>query len=133
MKNQVFEVIERHFWPSFEMLEDLIEICPDSIWLDFSTGFPFWQQIYHALESVQFWMRPDNRQYEMERFGKNVSHELGTACPDQLTREDIKRYTVGIREQAALFFLMTPEKILEQHPDYDRYTYLDAVLVQIRH
>jgi uncharacterized damage-inducible protein DinB len=41
---------------SFSLLAEFIKVCPEDIWAEKSGGWPVWQQLYHALTVVDFFI-----------------------------------------------------------------------------
>jgi hypothetical protein len=128
------EVLKRHFDPSLEMLEKMIEQCPDEIWTQANGGFPFWQQIFHAYESIDYWMRKTDEKYEEPKFKKDVAFDLDKTCSDFLNKEELKTYSKKIRKKVEKFFNeLESQDFLRLNNGSDNFTYCDKVLCQIRH
>lgn len=47
---------------SFDLLNQFIDVCPDDLWAEKSGGWPIWQQVYHTVSAVDFFIA-----YEGER------------------------------------------------------------------
>ncbi len=41
---------------AFGLLAQFIEVCPEEIWVEKNGGWPVWQQMYHALVAVYFFV-----------------------------------------------------------------------------
>lgn len=41
---------------AFSLLQQFMEVCPDEIWNKKFGGWPIWQQVYHALSAVDFFI-----------------------------------------------------------------------------
>lgn len=41
---------------SFHLLEQFIDTCPDDLWAEKKGGWPIWQQVSHAIGSVDFFI-----------------------------------------------------------------------------
>lgn len=41
---------------AFVLLGDFIEACPDDLWTENNGGWPIWQQVYHSLTAVNFFI-----------------------------------------------------------------------------
>jgi hypothetical protein len=41
---------------AFELLSQFIEVCPDGIWKEKAGGWPIWQQVYHSVGAVDFFL-----------------------------------------------------------------------------
>ena len=51
-------IILSQYRASLVMLQDAIEKCPDTMWLDTSYNTPFWRVAYHALIYTHFYLHP---------------------------------------------------------------------------
>lgn len=127
-------VLKRHFEPSLQMLFKQIEYCPDDKWLDVNGGFPFWQQVYHALQSVDYWFWNGPGNYVLPDFNhKDVSSELGEASKDYLSKEELIQYYEDVYVRADSFFLSYKESMLKRNCMDRNLTNADVILMQIRH
>jgi hypothetical protein len=121
--------LRRHLMPSLEMLAEDLRVCPDSLWTESLAGYPYWQQIYHALESLDYWltvrvsgMNPEA--YAPRKFNKDVRGDLGEESPDVATKAELSGYLADLRgrSEAALDSLEAGDEAA-----------VDAFLTQIRH
>ncbi|HOV25825.1 MAG TPA: DinB family protein [Pseudobacteroides sp.] len=137
MKGKTFdlkELLKRHFDPSFEMLEKMIQQCPDELWTQVNGGFPFWQQIFHTYESIDYWMRKTDENYEEPIYDKDVTFDLNKTCSDYLSKDELMTYSKKIRKKVERFFNeLESQDFLKLSNGNDIFTYSDKVLVQIRH
>ena len=51
--------LRNNFLLTHGMLMRFIDICPDSIWVKTSGGFPVWQQVFHAFACYDFFVRAE--------------------------------------------------------------------------
>ena len=56
MPNQTVTALSASFGISFSLLKQFIKICPKNIWEENFGGWPIWQQVYHALDAVNFFV-----------------------------------------------------------------------------
>jgi len=138
------EIMKRNFISSLNMLKKIIDNCPDDLWIAINGGFPFWQQIYHVLESVDYWFREEYRcVYDDEtpkvwKSNKNVTPELDgnvRIFSDILNKDELRRYLNCIYEKTDKFFNNLDDYKLKQpiaESNYD-FTCLDVINMQIRH
>ena len=63
------ETVSRHplvsaakgqLFSSYQMLETLVDVCPDEIWQGVFCEVPFWYQVYHTVYFVDYWLRADS-------------------------------------------------------------------------
>lgn len=138
MNNPLVNVAKRQFESSFLMLQELVDLCPDDVWLRTDGSIPFWQQIYHASYWVDFWLRDayDGSEFRSMIFDEGISFDLSSQSHvAYLTREQAKEYLLIIHSKAERIFqklddhfLATP--IMENRYDF---TYADVIIGQIRH
>lgn len=54
---KLIDVLRRHFEATLEMLGRVIDDCPDEVWDVKEEPAPIWQQLYHSLIGLDFWIR----------------------------------------------------------------------------
>ncbi len=128
------EVLRRQLEPALQMLSDIVEICPDSTWLDARSGRPFWQHVIHALTSVRFWFREATHPFSPPDFGRGPVPDLDQTPAFPVDRETVRDYVQTIRNIVEVFFeTLNDDGLLAASSIYDKSTYADLVLGQIRH
>ncbi len=127
-------VLRRQLDPTLQMVADLVDSCPTSSWLDSSSGRPFWQQILHALTGVRFWMREASQPFSPPDFGRGAIPDLDQAPSFDVDKATVKAYVASIRSTADAFFgALDDQKLLATSSIYEKCTYADLILGQIRH
>jgi len=127
-------VLRRHLEPSLTMLEHIIERCPPDLWVATVEGVPFWQQVMHALTGVQFWFREPAEEFQPPDLGQGPVPDIGEEAGFVLTKEQVQAYLGQIQERVEGYFgQLDDPKLLKASSLYDRCTYTDIVLMQIRH
>lgn len=56
MSRDIVMAVQVPFQNAFALLERYIDICPGEIWRETNGGWPVWQQIYHALAAIDFFV-----------------------------------------------------------------------------
>lgn len=56
MSRAVVENQRGSFDFAFSLMQQFMEVCPDNIWNAKFGGWPIWQQVYHALLTVDFFI-----------------------------------------------------------------------------
>ncbi len=51
--------LQGNFEHVFGLAMQYIDVCPDAIWGKKFGSWPVWQQLYHSLSSVDFFLRPE--------------------------------------------------------------------------
>lgn len=140
MDNPLLKVLKRQFESSFSMLQELVDNCPDDVWIFADSSIPFWQQIYHASYWLDFWLRDayDGSEFRSMVFDESITFELKneiTTPTSDLTREQMKEYLMKIHLKTERIFeklndALLASPIMENRYDY---TFADVIVGQIRH
>lgn len=56
MSREILMATQVPFQNAFGLLTRFIEVCPEEIWQEKNGGWPVWQQIYHALTALDFFV-----------------------------------------------------------------------------
>ena len=133
--NKRVKIIKRSFDPSMEMLQGVVDNCPEDLWFDDSIGFPFWQQIWHVLFFVDVWLREDyTRGVPYRVFEKDLPEDLAKRSDDHLTQAEAREYLARLKDKTERFFSqLDDDKLLAPIVEGRPNTYLDTILGQIRH
>lgn len=134
MQNTFAEAARRHFELSFQMLEELIAICPEELWNRKLGGFVFWQQLLHALSGVDYWMRDAEGPF-IEPFSERKLHpELDAEPEGGLTREELEAYKDKVRLACSAYFNGKDDAwLLSCSAIYDKISNQDIVYMLMRH
>jgi len=143
LKNNISVIMKRNFLSGLLMTEKIIDVCPDDLWVSVNGQFPFWQQIYHTLECVDYWFREEyHRIYDdapkVWSTEKNVTPELDenkTEFNDFLCKSELKEYLNCLYQKTDMFFdkLNDTNIVLPIAEVNSEFTYLDVINMQIRH
>ena len=126
--------LKTHFFHATDMLESLIEICPDQLWNQKHGGYIFWQQILHALSGNLHWTRQNDRPYPEPFAEKRVFPELEQEPENQLAKSDLRDLARMVRAQNEGFFSGKPDAWLtEPCAVLATITNIDVIAMQIRH
>jgi hypothetical protein len=127
-------ILRRQLDPSIKMLQDLIDVCPDQVWTSSGDGRPFWQQIMHALISVQFWFREADEAFRPPDLGQGPVPDLDVEPGFSVSKESVKDYlSVIVRRIDAFFLRLSEEKLTSPSSIYNKVSYADIAVGQIRH
>jgi hypothetical protein len=130
------DIIKRQFDPCLEMLWKIIDYCPEDVWLREEAGAPFWQQVYHTIYWMDFWLREEYSQAEYRSMiiEKGLSFELDKVSRDCLSREESQEYLEKVQAKLERFFgKLDDGKLTSPIVERSGFTYLDAIVSQIRH
>ena len=54
MQNLLIAAAKGQLFSSYQMLETLVDVCPDEIWQGVYGEVPFWYQVYHTAYFVDY-------------------------------------------------------------------------------
>jgi hypothetical protein len=130
----MLSVLRRQISPTFQMISDIIDACPESLWNDSKSGRPFWQQVLHALIGIQFWFREASEAFAPPDFGQGTIPDLDQAPTFTVDKDTVRAYLQTMRSRADVFFDSLNEKgLLVTSSIYDKCTNADLILGQVRH
>ncbi len=94
----------------------------------------FWQQIFHALAGVNYWMRLKNDDFVGPFAGKVLYPELENDPVDSLSREELQGYSDEVAALCEAFFADKDDEWLrEASVLYDKISNMDIVFMLVRH
>lgn len=71
MSRSIVTALQGSFARSFSLILQFIEVCPEDIWQQKFGGWPVWQQVYHTLASIDFFV-----------LGLDEEHSKGLFAPE---------------------------------------------------
>ena len=137
--NSLTPILRDQLISSYQMLETLVEVCPDDVWYGVFNDIPFWYQVYHTVYFVDYWFRTDQEgaYFPSMTLDPRIPPEFEREIPAGLSisRESIREYLRFIKEKLNLIFASIKESDLTlpafaQEPEV---TLLDAIFSQTRH
>lgn len=115
------------------MLINIVEKCPENLWVADDENESIWKRILHVLESIDFWLN-DFSDYDFNRLFGNFSAEMDIYNKSILTKNDISQYQDLLNDKIQNFFnMMNDEFLLKTSSKHSSVTFLDVILSQIRH
>ena len=139
MQNPLVAVARDQLFSCYQMLETLVEVCPNKIWQSLYGEVPFWYQVYHTAYFVDYWLREGRAGggFPSVCFDPRIPPEFEWA-PSQdvyLSRETMRVYLRLIRQKLTRIFASLKDCDLSR-PAFDNepeVTLLDAIFSQARH
>ncbi len=139
MTKTVTEALRNQFVSTFHMARALVEVCPESIWAESFNGVPFWQQVFHFVYFMDFWMREsfDDTELHFEIFDNAYTPDLDAESYDGLfiKRDAMLRYLDAVHAKTARLFDFLHDAALgiAAYDNDPQFTYADIITCQIRH
>ncbi len=133
--DQMIGIMARHLGPALDMIEGVINACPEPLWNAKTRPAPVWLHLYHALASVDFWFRASKDEpFDYPTFGKAVDPDMAKTSADSLTKAELGVHLKRVREKAEAYAAAAQrEGLSSPSPITDVYTRADIFLGQIRH
>ncbi|MHA2226466.1 MAG: DinB family protein [Candidatus Hodarchaeales archaeon] len=128
---------QEQYGAAIEMLEQVIQNCPEIVWNDRTSGPPFWQVAYHTMWYLDWYLGRSNEERETFKpmFNEKRFEKLEKLPEETLSREKIKTYLFDIKkkcknrlEQLTLEELIQPS-VFEWHGS----SILSSLIYNIRH
>lgn len=115
MANEVLGGLKGSIDMSFKLLGDFIEVCPEDIWAETSGGWPVWQQVYHLLTAVDFFLdAPDAPEAAYLAPGEISS--LRVKAENTVGKPEIKVvFTNAVEKTNACLAGLTDASLMEQN------------------
>ena len=130
---------QNQLYSSYQMLETLVDVCPDEVWYGEYNEVPFWYQVYHVAYFVDYWFREGdaNSATLCMAFDPRIAPEFERDVPDgvSISRGEIREYLRRIRAKLERIFLSLTDASLTQSvfDGAEAFTLLDIVFTQTRH
>ena len=134
MKETLIQHLKIHFNYSFDMLEKMIEACPDNLWNQKHGGFIFWQQLLHAFIGNKYWTRLNELEF-MEPFSeRNVYPDLDKEPEGEIAKNEMQNLANEIRKQNETYFSgKYDDWLMEKSSVLSTIANIDIIEMQIRH
>jgi hypothetical protein len=130
----ILAILRRQFDPSFRMLTDVLDACPEFLWTEPAAPNPFWQQVMHALIGVQFWFREAEEKIIIPDFGQGPIPDLDQSPSFSVSKDAVREYRSIVAKRVDAFFAsLDDQRLTTLSSIYDKCTYADLILMQIRH
>jgi len=139
MKRLITESLRNQFDSTFHMAYVLVKVCPEKIWVASYNEVPFWQQVFHYVYYIDFWMREkyDDSEWRTMIFDDAYTTDLyADSYEGLLIRQDkMLEYLDVIRTKTTIIFdHLNDEKLsVSVFGNEPQFTYTDVILGQIRH
>jgi uncharacterized damage-inducible protein DinB len=134
MGDSQLESAKRHFDLSFAMLDQVIAISPDELWEAKRGGIVYWQQLFHTLTGIYYWMRPSGDRFEEPFAGRGLYPELEQDPESHLSRAELLEFLENVKTVVRRFFDQNDDAWLyEKSAVNPKIKNIDIIYMQIRH
>lgn len=139
MQRLITEALRNQFNSTLQMARVLVEVCPEKVWANSYNEVPFWQQVFHCIYFIDFWMRDryDDNEWRTMIFDDVYTTDLYADSYDGLfiSRDKMREYIGAIHTKTTCIFNnLNDEKLnISVYNSNPQYTYTDVILGQIRH
>jgi|AGTN01.1.fsa_nt_gi hypothetical protein len=133
MADSLITITKRHLLLSLKMLKNILEKCPDDLWINIDENQSIWKRLLHVLESIDYW--PDDfDDYKFTGFFASFSAEMDGVNPHPLTKTEISNYFKTIDMKIDKYFRrLSSLTMTDKSAKHPKITHLDIILSQIRH
>lgn len=133
----MIEVIKRDLWSQFgatiEMLENCIEICPDSLW---DTESKFWYRSYHTLFYLDYYLTKEPNDFNPPFPFTLSEFDPSGILPDKTySKEELIIYLIHCKKKCIQFITELDESTLVERfiNEYKNLSRLEILLYNLRH
>lgn len=139
MNRIITEALRNQFDSTFHMARVLVDVCPDDIWATSYNDVPFWQQVFHYVYYIDYWMRTsyDGSEWRSMIFDDTYTTDLYAESYEGLliTKEKMISYLDAIQiKTTGIFDDLTDDNLATSvFGDDPQFTYADVIVGQIRH
>ncbi len=116
MKDSLFiEICRNEYHALIQMLQKEINLCSDDLWNKEIDEPPFWQQVYHTIYYLDFYLG-DNSKKRPERF--TVKENLNEKMEETLSKQELLKYLADIEKKCDIVLENMTTKKLEGKNSY---------------
>ena len=130
---------QNQFFSSYQMLETLVDVCPDEVWYGVYNDVPFWYQVYHVAYFVDYWFSAEGATSPSlcMAFDPRIPPEFERDVPKDvsISRAEIREYLRRIRAKLNALFAALDDAALTRpvFEGAEETTLLDVFFGQSRH
>jgi len=118
MKDSLFlDACRMNYDAIFAMLKEIIKLCPDELWNVRTDEPPFWQQMYHTLSGIDFYMGDSPESLRKPSFDKDEASDLKRITSEVPLLMQIQDYLEKVETNCmSVLEKMTPEQLEGENP-----------------
>ena len=100
MKDSLFlDICRNDYRAVFQMLRRTIKLCPDSLWDARTDEPPFWQQAYHTIWAIDFYLHDSPRAHRKPSFAEEDATNLEHVPTSTPSIRQIQDYLEEVAEK----------------------------------
>ena len=113
MRDSLFlDMCRNDYRAVFQMVRKAIELCPDSLWNERTDEPPFWQQAYHTIGAVYFYLTDSPEDSRTPAFVRGEATNLKHIPATTPSRQQILEYLEQVSEKCdAVLSSLTVEQL----------------------
>ena len=102
MSQSIIGGLRFSFEHAYGLMTQFIEVCPEDIWTKKFGGWPVWQQVYHALGTLQFFTLQDGETPEQGLYPQEVNSlkSIPDTCP---AKKGVLEYATRMKAKADVY------------------------------
>jgi hypothetical protein len=93
---KVTEALKANFDRGWDLLVQIIDVCPEGVWTKKEGGYVFWQQLYHCFAAVNYFLLPKDGIAEPGPWGADVSGFKAEPAV-KAGKEELKAYAAKMK------------------------------------
>lgn len=91
MSHNIVQIQRGNFDFAHSLLLQFIDVCPQDLWVKKFGGWPLWQQVYHALAALEFFVAPVDAKLTKGLVPQEVSN-LSSQGQEPVTKEAMQEF-----------------------------------------
>lgn len=104
MSKEIVQSQQGSFDFTLSLVDQFLDICPENIWVETFGGWPVWQQLYHALSAIDFFVMGDTEAPTPGLFEDPTVAHFNPAPGTPPTRMEMKEYAATMKKKADAYF-----------------------------
>lgn len=113
MAEIITQSLEGNIKHALSLLDKFVEVCPENLWAQKFGGWPVWQQVYHALTALDFFIRPLDAPEEAPPFGEKEAG-LDAEAANPAGKLQIKAYAEKMYQRVDAYIAGLDDAALAQ-------------------
>ena len=118
MKDSLFlDACRMNYDAIFMMLDEIIKLCPDELWNVRTDESPFWQQLYHTIFYIDFYISESMKSFIRPIFAEEKANDLKHIPSEAPPRDQMQDYLEIVKKNCkSAIDNMTPEYLEGKNP-----------------